>query len=430
MAKALASEPDIKSRLIYTYLERDGKFAGYKRELLARELTQEEVQMFTCMECGGLLRESHVTKEGIQKCKPCTDVNNRHTIPFAVSDNAIEGLSCICPLLERGCNWLGKLSQLCNHLDVCGYFVVTCQWDCGVMMARASIELHSKECEEVMVKCEKNCGVEMLRKRDMKVHTENSCPFAVVPCSYSKYGCDVKLERKQMKEHTQDNYTEHLEMLRYESDMDKDNLRELVTKTAEMTTNMNRMQAEVAKLREENQILRIAGYFDMSKEVLMKMIVSSYKGDYVLVFDNVSKKIEDCEKHDRDYAMKGPPFYVGLYKFHAMVVFNDKNAKYIGVYLYLMRGDSDDKVPWPFKGMYSFTLLGSKSQSDNYVMILNTSELPERRHIFQRPVNTRNDGYGIPTFMKHSEVLDEKYCKNDSIYIEFKVECTAEPVEF
>ena len=297
-------------------------------------------------------------------------------------------------------------------------------------MERSNIERHSRVCEEVMVECEKNCGVEKLRKRDMKIHALNSCPYATVPCVYSKYGCGVMVERKGLKTHVQETYTEHLEMLRCENEMDKEKIFELETKTTDMNTVMTRLQNDVAKLKEENQILRIAGYYDLSKDVLMKMIVSSYKGDYVLVFDNVSKKIEDCEKHDRDYAMKGPPFYVGLYKFHAMVVFNDKNANFIGVYLYLMRGDSDDKVPWPLKGMYSFTLLGSKSQSDNYVMILNTSELPERRHIFQRPVNTRNDGYGIPTFMKHTEVVDEKYCKNDSIYIEFKVECTAEPVEF
>ncbi|KAI6661298.1 hypothetical protein LOD99_10023 [Oopsacas minuta] len=422
--------PDLKPRLVYHFMEGEGKYGGYKRDLLSRELTKEEVKMFSCLECGGLLRESHVTSEGIQKCKPCTDVNNRNTIPFTVTDNAIEGLDSICPLKTRGCEWEGKISEVSYHLDMCQYVLLDCEWSCGVVMERANIETHSRVCEEVMIECERNCGVGMLRKRDMKIHTINSCPFAVVPCVYAKYGCEAMVERKALKTHVNDKSIDHLEMLRSENEMDKDKIFELEAKTNEMNAVMNRLKNDVVKLKEENQILRIAGYYDLSKDVLMKMIVSSYKGDYVLVFDSVSKKIEDCEKHDRDYAMKGPPFYVGLYKFHAMVVFNDKNANFIGVYLYLMRGDSDDKVPWPLKGMYSFTLLGSRSQSDNYVMILNTSELPERRHIFQRPVNTRNDGYGIPTFMKHSEVVDEKYCKNDSIYIEFKVECTAEPVEF
>ena len=430
MATEQIATPDIKQNLIYHVTDGEGKYGGYRRNLLARELTNEEVKMFSCIQCGGLLRESHVTSEGIQKCKPCTDVNNKNTIPFAVSDNAIEGLVCECPLKNRGCEWEGRVYELSYHIDECGEVLLQCEWNCGVVMKRSNIESHSRICEEVMVECEKNCGVEKLRKRDMKIHTLNSCPYANIPCVYSKYGCGVMVERRGLKTHVQETYIEHLEMLRCENDMDKDKIFELETKTNEMNTVMTRLQNDVAKLKEENQILRIAGYYDLSKDVLMKMIVSSYKGDYVLVFDNVSKKIEDCEKHDRDYAMKGPPFYVGLYKFHAMVVFNDKNANFIGVYLYLMRGDSDDKVPWPLKGMYSFTLLGSKSQSDNYVMILNTSELPERRHIFQRPVNTRNDGYGIPTFMKHTEVVDEKYCKNDSIYIEFKVECTAEPVEF
>ena len=430
MATAERVTSDNKSGLIYKYVEVEGKYGGYKRDLLTRELTKEEIKMFSCLECGGLLRESHVTSDGMQKCKPCTDVNNPNTIPFTVTDNAIEGLNSICPLKSRGCEWIGKIYQLTQHLENCGLFLVDCEWNCGMVMDRSNIEAHSMHCEEVMVECDKKCGVEKLRKRDMKIHKQNSCPFAVVPCVYARYGCPTMVERRILKTHVQDKSTDHLEMLRCENDMDKDKINELEAKTGEMNAVMHRLQADVAKLKEENQILRLAGYYDLSKEVLMKMIVSSYKGDYVLVFDSVSKKIEDCEKHDRDYAMKGPPFYVGLYKFHAMVVFNDKNAKYIGVYLYLMHGDSDDKVSWPFKGMYSFTLLGSRSQSDNYVMILNTSELPERRHIFQRPVNTRNDGYGIPTFMKHTEVLDEKYCKNDSIYIEFKVECTAEPVEF
>ena len=93
---------------------------------------------------------------------------------------------------------------------------------------------------------------------------------------------------------------------------------------------------------------------------------------------------------------------------------------YMGVFLCLVPGESDDSLEWPFTKRVRFIVVDQQNdglQVNNYQMVLT----PEGQEPFNRPVDESSKGRGFPEFMLHSTARSRQYIKNGAVYVAVEV---------
>ena len=169
----------------------------------------------------------------------CCKREDEQIHPSANVRNTILSLKCACPLSKRGCEWLGRLEIVENHLTTCGHVDESCQLLCGVVTTRDEMERHVREecsqreeaclhcsgvhkvcemvehvkvCGKVFVLCELGCGTRV-RRESILCHLESECSEESVVCPYEEYRCEVVgLKRRELKQHLEENWRTHTEL--------------------------------------------------------------------------------------------------------------------------------------------------------------------------------------------------------------------------
>ena len=205
----------------------EGKYGGYKKDILTENLTERDKAVLVCYSCEGIMREPCVSSDGEQYCLCCGDLSShKHTQNIPVK-KIIDSLKCSCPLIERGCKWLGSLEDCENHLDTCCYVHEACELECGVVLIREELRIHEKEkcphrivkcehcmkdfkscelnghlkkCPKMKVSCDLKCG-EVMCREDMEQHLYHYCGMVQNTCNL---GCGVELTRDELKLHEKD----------------------------------------------------------------------------------------------------------------------------------------------------------------------------------------------------------------------------------
>jgi len=204
-----------------------------------------------------------------QSCPQCRRPLNREFAPLRLAQNLIHKARVYCdhhksgwwraipgtkrrpkrrrsppsppsPRSGEGCDWVGELATLPQHLKECGYVKVFCPYDgcplwegvqgpniyrkdikehsetctfrllpcehCAHLVPQNQMETHiASACLEFEVKCENECGATMKRKD----HQGHLCPKQIINCEFGIYGCDQKLMRKEMAMHYHESLTFH-----------------------------------------------------------------------------------------------------------------------------------------------------------------------------------------------------------------------------
>ena len=205
---------------------KNGEFLGYKKDILIENLSERENKMFVCIRCQGIMRVVCTSSDGEQFCSYCKKKRER-THPTLQMDSTVLSFKCSCPLIARGCGWVGALGGCQDHLDTCGYVYETCKLRCGVVLQRNELKVHEKEnctqhiveckhcrqdfksceltnhlgvCPKMEVSCELKCGKKLCREK-MAQHLKQECGLVVETC---KLGCGVELTRDELKIHVTD----------------------------------------------------------------------------------------------------------------------------------------------------------------------------------------------------------------------------------
>ena len=194
-----------------------------------------------CYTCRGRMIAS-----GKAKCPECREHNvlvdarlNKHL------QRQVNSLKVRCQHHEVGCQWVGELRYLQEHLDPvtrkCGFILLACPLGCGERVCSSAmkdhilsgcskrpydckycgyyktfdivIQQHYPLCEMFPVKCPNECSVENLKRIQFEKHLEQ-CPLQVIQCPFASAGCTVQLPRREMEEHEKDLEVmrQHLEM--------------------------------------------------------------------------------------------------------------------------------------------------------------------------------------------------------------------------
>lgn len=178
-----------------------GRCRGYSVTFVHQPPREVETECPIC--CDILFQPKVVTCCGVSFCAGCISLVERDGKPcphcrgsFISYDDkklrrTLNGYKVFCPHKEKGCKWIGELSQCDAHLDQSG------------LLAHSANRclFHKIYCHLCQKKCE---------RRLMPDHLSNDCPHRDVECRYHFVGCEFKRPLQEMEDHLRESIDSHL----------------------------------------------------------------------------------------------------------------------------------------------------------------------------------------------------------------------------
>lgn len=173
----------------------------------------------------------HYSKNNIPiKCPVAqdnSDCNFEHIKIIPLINQILLKQTVKCKNRNKGCSWVGKLSQLESHIGticlkqtikcpfetcckedfrenitfhetVCEYRVITCS-DCSSPISFINLENHISICGKHKISCSQ-CNILCERER-LDIHIKEECMNSIIFCPYKDYGCNQALKRELMNNH-------------------------------------------------------------------------------------------------------------------------------------------------------------------------------------------------------------------------------------
>ncbi|KAI6657013.1 hypothetical protein LOD99_11238 [Oopsacas minuta] len=343
-----------------------------------------------------------------------------------------------CPLGELECEFCLNKVKACEmnpHLENCEHFPVLCPNQCVI------------EGEE---------GTKHVKRRDIPVHLSDECPLQIVECPYWVYGCKEEMERKKMDLHEREFMHIHYrlsmtdmkqklidtsqELLTFkqnqlETSKQTNDKLDRATKKIDFLQNENENESKTkelskVKLMEEKLATANTKIVNLEKQITekdseLKSIKEVFYSHTSLPTGQLEWKIEGVKQEieNKEYTISDP-FYVGLYKCQGYIRWNYDNTGKVAVFISVMKGGYDDKLHWPIRYKYTFILLNHINSNNNceFTNQITKEELEKYPERFKRPTEMEIKGFGTPSFISNTEILEAKYCKEDSITLLIKIE--------
>lgn len=257
MATDLTSEPAAKRAKVRLQLK-NGHECNFTKEL--PEHLQIECSICLCVldaphiidcTCGAIFCQLCI-QPSLSEKRPCPLCSS----PFSFSmpnpgvQRAINGLQVYCCFKEAGCEWVGELGTLDEHLNDniksdnykssgCPFLRLKCCY-CGEEFKRQCVLEHEEDkclkrpykcatCNEFestyesvttehvsvcpcgLTPCPNDCGVAEVQRKNVSDHLA-TCPLEMVSCSFSYAGCEEKLPRKDIPAHIRDSLAVHMSL--------------------------------------------------------------------------------------------------------------------------------------------------------------------------------------------------------------------------
>ena len=267
-----------------------------------------------------------------------------------------------------------------------------------------------------------------LRELDKHLNSEpptdkslEGCPFTVIKCPLNHTGCEVKLSRREMKEHMNNDWLGHvLKQSALVQTLTQDN-KTLSTQLQSVSEHLQLVQGEKQYL--EQRVTELEGEVVQLKQA---QDVAFNTGQPI---GPVEFTVTNFEQHKNDERWYSPPFYTHPHGYKMCLCIwpnglGPGEGTYLGVSVHLMRGEFDDHLKWPFRGDITFVLLdqeGGKDRKDIVCVVQFNDMAPDERVVGQE-VNI--NGRGSDKLVPLSD-LQRKYLKNDCIKLRItKVELT------
>ena len=148
------------------------------------------------------------------------------------------------------------LTEQCMNRDY------KCQ-HCGKKDTFANITgIHDDTCEKKVLPCPNADCPDSMQRAKIKQHLENDCEYAVISCKYEGIGCDVKIKRKDMGAHEQD---------------DKAHLHQALTTVVNENTSMNKAEFKTVQDRLQSATETITSMQKKLKSALFKSLTMRRK---------------------------------------------------------------------------------------------------------------------------------------------------------
>ena len=209
---------------------------------------------------------------------------------------------------------------------------------------------HLQTCPKVIVQCPNDKCKLSIPRCEVATH-RSTCGYERVPCKYAEVGCKETPLRKDLKTHEEDNQI-HIRF----------------------------MIETVLELRRE---------------------VKQHATSFRMTNYQRHKKVDDC--------FYSPPFYTTLAGYKMCIRVDDngwfsRKGTHVSVYAYLMKGDNDDYLTWPFTGSVTVELLNQLEDKNHHKHTI--GPFPADKVASKRVVEGERgtNGLGTSQFIPHNEL--------------------------
>ena len=351
-------------------------------------------------------------------------------------------------MCDAACGWEGTVGTLDEHVAVCDFTVVPCSKECDKKMMRKDMkdhlegecpnrdyecqicgekdtyanimEIHSDKCTMKVVPCPNSKCTQTMERAEIQIHLESDCDYTVISCKYEGIGCDVKMMRKDMGAHEQDDKA-HLHQALNTVVKLQDNLlsatETIVSMKKDMESAISSMKQETAiKFEQTAQTTRVL----QNKIVLLEETTTKAKREtYSFRMTKYERR-----KTDNDY-FYSQPFYTSSSGYHMRIqVYPNGCGKgkssHVSVYIQLMQGRYNRQLSWPFIGTVTVELL-NQLVDKNHHDVTTFFNLKDNTNI--------GDSWGYDDFIAHHKLpynpicnCNTQYLKDDTLYFRVSVE--------
>ena len=334
----------------------------------------------------------------------------------------VKSLKVKCSNRENGCEWVNELRSIEQHQNECEYLSLPCPYKCEeedgqvFKVLRKDLDKHIQDCcpkrpftcpkcqekgeylkmttvhvdicPKDKVRCPNLLCKSRVQRGNLATH-RSKCQNERVPCKYAEIGCEEKPLRTDLKQHeTNDQLHLHIAM--------------------ETVLSQNKK----IKLLQENQL----------------------QDNICIKSDSPTFKLTGFDTQKRDnISFYSPQFYSSTkgYNFSVSIMANGENdveGTHVSVYAYLMKGDNDDSLTWPFTGSVTLELLNQLEDKNHHTYTLGPFPADDDE-VSGRVVKGERAtyGWGKPQFIPHTQ-LDHnpdnncQYLKDDTLIFRISVQ--------
>ena len=358
-------------------------------------LVLREPHQITC--CGYSFCETCVKRlQADDKCCPTCSEIDYVIFPDKRLKRSLNEYRVYCSNKEEGCEWVGELGELDRHLNLqppsekqfvgCLFSEVDCSF-CSHPFPRLYVLTHQSEdcpsrpytcqhcneysatfevvttkhwplCAFIPHSCPNSCGM-VLQRRELENHVEKDCLLTLIDCDFSLVGCKARLARKDMPFHVSCNLSAHMSLLQtYVATHPGDT----VTLMPLLVGSMQKLVIDNESLRNENFVLRKS--VRAHQKSLERLTHTGTLPFSFIMPDFAQHKLDDDEWFS-------PPFYTHTHGYKMCLRvhangFGNAKGKYVSVFSYLMQGDYDDELEWPYSGTIAIHLVNQLQDQNHH----------------------------------------------------------------
>jgi len=349
--------------------------------------------------CGHTFCKMCIKQAQASKTKMCPECKqtNVTTFPHESLRRLLNDLQVRCTFQneERTCDWTGKLREFEQHLNLI------------------------PECEDELL---------------------TGCELVAIHCKFSYAGCKAQMPRKDMANHMKEQ-SYHIDLL---AERVKKQNRELERLTMKLRSKEEETARIIHQIQEEFT-LRLQSKDDEIENITRKMKEVEAKlqsRDEELAQIMLEKrplvqpipvlyrfkmdKFKSRKRRNAEWYSK--PFYTHQ-RGYKMCVRIDANGyrgsrgTHVSLFTCIMKGEYDDKLPWPFHGKITVELLNQNAEHDHYKYTITYGESVGADYAGRVRTGDRNQGWGNSEFFPHLDLKHHKssptiqYLKDDCLEI-------------
>ena len=416
----------------YTFVETSIQLLEEAKCPICLDLVNQPVST-SC--CGQLFCDNCIQDQ--PTCPTCREEFT--TTPEAGSTRLMKAFKVKCPNTQQGCEWQGVLGDAEEHLEKnCQHKKVDCPNGCGEKIKHDLVENHTEHdciqriykcphcgqwgvyddittthysnCRNFPLTCPAGCGSRKKRKRkNMESHLSTECPEEYVSCKYRMFGCDTAVRRREKESHFS------------KADF---HLNKLMEVQVPMFQSLGTLFQSPTHTRPDVALLPLS-----FRPWLQNTPTCYPRPPWVVRLEGFEEK----KRNNKGWYSNPVYSHFGGYKMCLRVYPNghdDASGTHVSVYIFLMKGDNDDNLKFPFKGHIVISLLNQLEDQNHH-----TREpwSPERNipEDVSGLVTTgeRGGGWGCHRFIPHKNInlYSDKNCqylKNDCLFFRVdKFEC-------
>ena len=328
--------------------------------------------------CGNHLSQEAYQRLQGQPCPVCRE-ENLTAVDDKFHKRRVLSLKVRCPHKAEGCEWEGELGSLEQHLST-----------------NSSKQLCAEECQYVDVDCPHSCG-ERFKRHALQLHMKDCMPTMLAQ-EVPKLKVIVQEQSEQIKQQG-----DLIKQLEDQIKQDKDLIKQQV----------DQIKQDRVHIKQQGDQIKQQG--DQIKTLMKfnKLVISPVD----IVMDEFRKR----RRNDDDWY--SPPFYshLGGYKMCLKVYANgqgDGEGTHVSVFVYLMRGEFDDDLKWPFSGEIMIELKRTNPLRIRQYKPINVQKilyLHDNADALCRPTEEMNSTARGFDFISHHDLYAGNYLMNDKL---------------